>query len=632
MAVTRVADQLSLDDLLDVIGVLVVVLDAEGRIVRFNAACERTTGYREDEVVGTKVWEFLLVEEEADAVKAVFQDLRARAAPNQHINDWITKNGGRRRIAWSNTISIGSDDQVEYVIGTGTDITDRLATESALRNNRTLLQTIITTSPDAIITIDVHGHIESSNTAAQKMFGYAPSELIGKNVNMLMPEPYRNEHDGYIEHYLRTGEKRIIGLGREVVGKRKDGTTFPIELAVGEVNLDGQRRFTGFIRDITKRRQAEEERAQSDRRLAAALESLPLGVILCDPTGRITHVNREMKRHMYWQGDALRPGASYEDLIRDKVEMGVLALPEGDREQWLEKRLEQIRLGEPTRLEMSRTDGSWAMAIEQRTPEGELIALRLDITAQKKAEEDLRASMQRLQELQAEFTHVSRLSAMGEMAATLAHELNQPLTAVMNYVQAARKVMSRAHDDGGSKVDEMLSKTAEQAHRAGDIIRHLRNFVARGESEKMPEDMNDVVADACALALVGARAEGIDVHMQLDEDLPPILMDRIQIQQVVVNLVRNSVDALQDQEDRKVVITTARDGADGLRTSVADNGPGLAAEIEAQLFEPFVTSKEEGMGIGLAVSRTIVEGHGGVIRAEPNPGRGVIFSFTLPAA
>ncbi len=228
-----------------------------------------------------------------------------------------------------------------------------------------------------------------------------------------------------------------------------------------------------------------------------------------------------------------------------------------------------------------------------------------------------------------EFTHVSRLSAMGEMAATLAHELNQPLTAVINYVQAGRRLLGAPEIDMARTTD-LMAKAADQAHRAGDIIRRLRSFVARGESERLAEDMNDVVREACALALVGARSDGIDVDMKMDESLPPVLIDRVQIQQVLVNLVRNSVDAMMDQDDRAIRVRTFRNGEDTIEVAIADNGPGIAPHIAEHLFEPFNTGKPGGMGIGLTVCRSIIEDHGGRIWSVPADGGGAEFRFTVP--
>jgi two-component system sensor kinase FixL len=316
-----------------------------------------------------------------------------------------------------------------------------------------------------------------------------------------MPEPYASKHDGYLDHYHRTRERRIIGIGREVAAKRKDGTEFPIELAVGEVKFDQRTRFTGFIRDITR--------------------------------------------------------------IKD-------------------------------------------------------------------AELALRDSLERERELQTEFHHVSRLSAMGEMAATLAHELNQPLTAVINYVQATRRLLQSGGPAAQAKVPELVGKAVDQAHRAGEIISHLRGFVTRGESARVSVDVNAVVGEACDLALVGAKAQGIDVTLALADDLPLASMDRVQIQQVIVNLVRNSIDALQECETRAIEIRTSRIDPAYVAIAVADTGPGLDPEIAAKLFQPFNTSKKTGMGIGLSVCRSIVLEHGGTIDASPNPGGGVVFSVVLP--
>jgi two-component system sensor kinase FixL len=363
-----------------------------------------------------------------------------------------------------------------------------------------LLRTVIAASPDGIVTINSKGEIDSFNPAAEELFGYREDEVIGENVKVLMPEPYRGEHDGYLQRYLATGEKRIIGFGREVIAQRKDGTEFPIELAVGEFEIGGEKRFAGFIRDVSRRRDAEDA------------------------------------------------------------------------------------------LEISRD---------------------------------------RLRTLQADFVHVSRLSAMGEMAATLAHELNQPLAAMMNYAQATRRMLQSVPGDT-ARPQELMTKAIEQANRAGEIIRRLRSFVAHGEGERSLDDVSDVVNEACALALVGARADGVETTLALADGLPAVLVDRIQIQQVLVNLIRNSLDALAGQTERSMTIRTARGTDDTVEISVADNGPGVDSSVAERLFQPFNSSKPEGMGIGLSISRTIIEQHGGRIWATPNDGGGVVFSFTLP--
>jgi two-component system sensor kinase FixL len=364
---------------------------------------------------------------------------------------------------------------------------DALASESAL------LRSILETVPDAMVVIDHRGNVQSFSRAAERLFGYTPAEVHGHNVKMLMPSPYRDQHDGYLARYLATGERRIIGIGRVVVGQRKDGTTFPMELSVGEVSQDGHRLFTGFVRDLTERQQTE----------------------------------------------------------------------------------------------------------------------------------------RRLQDLQDGLLHVSRLRSMGQMAAALAHELNQPLTATTNYVRSALRLIE-APEPNLPRVRQAMSLAVQQTQRSGEIIRRLRAFVSRGEVARRPESVVKLIEEASALALVGAKERGIKVLIRIDPGLPTAEVDRVQIQQVLLNLIRNAVEAMEGRQVRELsVCTETKDGT--VLVSVADTGVGIPPEIEMRLFQPFVTTKAEGMGIGLSVCRTIVEAHGGRLWVERNAGGGSVFRFTLPA-
>jgi len=358
------------------------------------------------------------------------------------------------------------------------------------------LRSILDTVPDAMIVIDERGIIESFSRAAERQFRCRADEVIGNNIRILMPEPYRHEHDGYILRYLTSGVPRIIGIGRVVVGERRDGTTFPMELSVGEVRSGGRRFFTGFIRDLTERQVAEA----------------------------------------------------------------------------------------------------------------------------------------RLQELQSELVHVSRLSAMGEMASTLAHELNQPLSAIANYLRGSRRLIEKRSDPELAPLSDALDKAGEQALRAGQIIRRLRDFVARGDSELGMESASKLVEEASALALVGGKEHGIRVRMHFDPGADRVLADRVQVQQVVLNLIRNAIEAMVGSERRELIVSTRGVADDMVEVAVADSGSGIAPETADQLFQPFFTTKRQGMGVGLSISRTIIEAHGGRIWAEPNRGGGTVFRFTLRSA
>jgi two-component system sensor kinase FixL len=372
-------------------------------------------------------------------------------------------------------------------------IGNRLSYESeGARYRQAQLQSILDTVPEAMVVIDERGIVLSFSVAAERLFGWSASEMIGKNVSMLMPAPYRQEHDGYLQRYRKTGERRIIGIGRIVVGERKDGSTFPMELAVGEAKVGSERLFTGFVRDLTERRSQE----------------------------------------------------------------------------------------------------------------------------------------RRMQELQSELVHVSRLTAMGEMASSLAHELNQPLSAITSYLRGASTLL-KAEQVDKARIREALDRSADQALRAGDVIKRLREFVAKGETEHTIEDPATLLEEAAALALVGAREQGVRVSLRCQRDLPDVVVDKIQIQQVALNLIRNAIEAMESTRRRELTIGVSRHDEFAF-FFVADSGTGITPEIAEQLFQPFVTSKANGMGVGLSICRTIIEAHGGRIAAHANDGGGTVFEFTLP--
>ena len=254
-----------------------------------------------------------------------------------------------------------------------------------------------------------------------------------------------------------------------------------------------------------------------------------------------------------------------------------------------------------------------------------------DVTEAARAEAALIASQARRQELQAELLHVSRLSAMGELGSALAHEINQPLAAISNYLRGSRRLLAAIADPAARRIEDAVEKAAEQAVRAGEIIRRLRSFVSRGETDMRAEMLDKLVEDALALGLVGQRERNIHVRREFDRHAL-VLADRVQIQQVLVNLVRNACEAMADCPRRELTVR-ARDVAPGMiEIAVSDTGHGLPELVRQNLFQPFFTTKQAGMGVGLSISRSIVEAHGGELDAKINPDGGATFRFTLPLA
>jgi two-component system sensor kinase FixL len=240
-------------------------------------------------------------------------------------------------------------------------------------------------------------------------------------------------------------------------------------------------------------------------------------------------------------------------------------------------------------------------------------------------------TLHRLQDLQSELAHVGRVSEMGTLASSLAHELNQPLTAVASYCEGARELLDQDPDaEALAMAREALDEAAQQAVRAGQIVRRLRDFMSNGEMERRVESLQRLVNEANALALVGSREHGIEVQLKLDPAGDRVFVDRIQIQQVLVNLIRNAIDAMMDSPRRCLSMRTARRGA-MVEVTIDDTGSGISDAVAAQLFQPFVTSKQNGMGIGLSICRTIVEAHGGRIWSEPRAEGGTAFHFTIPS-
>jgi two-component system, LuxR family, sensor kinase FixL len=487
------------------------------------------------------------------------------------------------------------------------------------------VQALLDAAVDAVIIINHRGIMEEFNRSAERLFGYAAREVIGRNVNILMTDRDRELHDAYLERYIRTGVAHIIGIGRDVTGKCKDRRVFPAFLSVGRISGSDPPRFVGFIQDLTLRAQALAA-AQRERDLANSyLEAALTILVALDGSHRVSLINRAGCELLNDEEAAL--------VGVDWVEVVVAAAHRAQVARDLDALLRD-NTGRPLHREYPITcrDGSqrlvaWRCVVLRDSDGGAtgILCSGDDITDSRRAELEARESRERL-------THVSRLATMGEMASGISHELNQPLAAIANYASAATRLLAGAKPDLEDTL-EALHQISSQALRAGEIIRRLRSLVRDSVTERELLSVNDVIEELKGLSRADARAHDVPVQFELAPDLPLVSIDRIQIQQVLLNLLRNSIDAMEEIPAglRDVVIRTGSDAAGDVTVTVTDTGPGVPAGIRDRLFMPFVTSKASGTGLGLAISRTIAEAHAGRLEYRPGDRRGATFVLTLRA-
>lgn len=366
------------------------------------------------------------------------------------------------------------------------------------------------------------------------------------------------------------------------------------------------------------------ESVASDALLRSILVTVPEAMIVIDVTGSIIFFSATAERMF---------GYSADEMLGRNVSV---LMPSPDREAhngYLRRYLETeephiIGVGRIT-IGRRRGGGTFPMQLsigEARTEEGRVFTGFIqDLTERQETQV-------RLEELQNELAHVSRISAMGTMASSLAHELNQPLSAIANYLEGAAQLLENPDSENIAIARAALLEASQQSVRAGRIVRGLRDFIGRGDTEKRIESLSRLVNEVSALALISAREQGVEVSFHIDPVADKVLVDKVQVQQVLVNLIRNGVEAMGTSRRKRLVIRSEHHGAGLVRVSIADTGSGIDAQVAGRLFEPFLSTKDEGMGLGLSICQTIIEAQGGTIWAEPALGGGTIFYFTLVGA
>jgi two-component system sensor kinase FixL len=492
--------------------------------------------------------------------------------------------------------------------------------DSSDRATPGLLAAIVESSEDAIVGKTLDGLVTSWNKAAERIFGYRAAEMLGQPIAILAAPGITDEMTRILEA-VRRGE-RIVHY--ETRRRRKDGRIIDVALTISPIR-DAAGRIVGaskIARDITDAKRTTVALSEKEALLRSILDTVPDGLVVIDERGIIQSFSAGAERLFGYTADevcgrnvSLLMASPYREKHNDYLS-GYLAT--GER-----------RIIGLTRVVTGRRKDGSVFPHELSVGEVREDDHRLftgfvrDLTQRQQ-------TLQRVQELQAELTHVSRLTEMGQMASALAHEINQPLTAATNYLEAARRLLARADEAASARAVGILESAAGQVVRASQIIRRLREFLGKGERERRPAPIGRLVEEASALALIGAGDGGAKIDLRIAPQLPELAVDRVEIEQVVVNLVRNAIEAMAGGPRQELTVTAAPGDGNVVEICVADTGPGIAPEVAQRLFQPFVTTKPHGMGVGLSICRGIVEAHGGALTAEANPGGGTRFRVTLP--
>ncbi len=483
---------------------------------------------------------------------------------------------------------------------------------------------IVEAAVDGFITIDDKGTVFYMNPAAERLFGFQAEEILGKNIKVLMPQSFAEHHDEYLARYLRSGSATIVGIIREVVGLRKDGTEFPMELSVSEIHLGEKRLFTGVLHDITRRKQRQEEKDRLLRELNKRNVELTC---------------------MYRIEESIRSRGALDDIFADAVQYigQAFADPEGvavcltfDDSQFRSPQFQETQWRVQAPITVNGRQRGFVDVFYLQDPETEEDAAFL------KEEADLIAAIASVfgetlerRELEAQVIHASKLASIGELAAGVSHEINNPINSIMNCADILIK-----DTDPNSRQNQFARLIQSEAMRITNIVKNLLTFSRQDSEVRRPTDWREIVDAVLSMSRKKFSKSNVTLHIEIPDDLPQLCCSSEQMQQVVMNLMINALHALDEKypeshEDKILRVTACRidsDGVGGVRLTVEDHGTGIAPVHRDRLFDPFFTTKgrDKGTGLGLSVSDGIVRNHGGIIRVESELGEYTRFHVDLP--
>jgi PAS domain S-box-containing protein len=583
----------------------IISADLNGVIASWNRAAERLFGYAVEEAVGQPL-SMIVPADRRDEPATILERVKRGHRVEQYETVRHAKEG--RLIDVSLSASPVRDTNGD-VVGATTivrDLTARKRADVALRASEVRWRSVIDSAVDGIIVIDAKGRIEAFNRGAERLFGYRALEVIGENVNVLMPAPYRGEHDGYLARYLSTGTAKIIGIGREVTGRRRDGSTFPLHLSVGEMFVGGEPKFTGMLHDLTERVELEQRLRTSEARWRSIIESAVDGIVVIDARGHIEAFNPAAER-LFGYGEA--------EVLGQNVKMLMPPPYRGEHDGYLARYLATgiqkiIGIGrEVTGLRRDGTTLPLHLSVGEMTIGGErkFTGILHDLSARLVIEEQLREQ--------------TALARLGEMAAVIAHEVKNPLAGVRGAIQVIGTRLPHESKDA-----VMVTEIIARIDALNELMKDLLLFARPPQPKTVRVDVASLVATTADL--LNSDPAHKDVRVKIGGFSPPVLADADLLKIVFGNLLVNAAHAMKGHG----IVEVAIDATDAMcRIAFNDNGPGIPADLRDKIFTPFFTTKARGSGLGLATSKRLVEAHRGTISIVCPPDGGTTVIIQLPA-
>ena len=618
-----------------------VMIDRVGKIALVNTEAERVFRYSRAELVGQPV--DMLVparfrRHHPGLRETFFADPQPRPMGAGRDLHGLKKDGSEF------PVEIGLNpietDEGTMVLAAIVDITERKTAELALRESERRLRLVVGAAPNAMVMIDQAGKIALVNTEAERVFRYSRAELVGQPVEMLVPDQFRRHHPGLRETFFADPQPRPMGAGRDLYGLKKDGSEFPVEIGLNPIETDEGTMVLAAIVDITERKTTELALRESEWRYSVLVDGVTdYAIYMLDPNGIVTNWNRGAQRIKGYRTKEIL-GRHFSCFFTEE-----------DRAANVPQRALEIAARE-SRYEVEawrvRKDGSRFLAdvvIDAlKDDSGQLIGfakITRDITERVQAAEELEEARiglvqsraeEALRRAQAELAHVARVTILGELAASIAHEVSQPLTALVNSGNACLKWLAN-QPPNIEMARQSVDRIIKGGERAAELIHRVRALARKADTPKAPVDINSVINEAIALVQLELVNHRVSLRTELAPALPLVLADRVQLQQVIINLTMNGIEAMQPVTDRprELVIRSRQDEARQVLVTVEDCGVGISAEAADRLFNAFFTTKSSGMGMGLSICRSIIQAHGGQMSAANNNGPGATFQFTLQA-